>query len=302
MQNVQSPPRRTEATRWRTSAGETLIKKSSDTVVVRGSQVPQSSTEQLRLPTGFRRSKEGQPLERADLDAIASWLTPARQVDPRLGKLDPLTQAKELEKSVEHARLLMRNHELGTLGWLWAKGKELYQRILGLPAPAQPPSRSEIQQAISRQVSALKEHHERELKPIVDAVRKKFQGRTFVPGGDTPAVLSLAAVPKAKLGKVISMEALVSGVTALVRNYRVDYVTLAKDLGPDRVAISRLNSMGVKESLEFSFRRPGKVDVVLNGKVVGNLWNDDAMKAAELFAQGRGFAMQRKKAEVYVVA
>jgi hypothetical protein len=59
---------------------------------------------------------------------------------------------------------------------------------------------------------------------------------------------------------------------------------------------------GARESLEFSYKRPGKVDVVLNGRVVGNLWNDDAMRAAELFARGQEFTMKRKEPELHVVA
>jgi hypothetical protein len=35
---------------------------------------------------------------------------------------------------------------------------------------------------------------------------------------------------------------------------------------------------------------------------VGNLWNDDAMRAAELFARGQEFTMKRKEPELHVVA
>jgi hypothetical protein len=191
---------------------------------------------------------------------------------------------------------------MGTLDRLWAKGKALYQRVLGIPATTQPPSTTVIDRAISNRVSALKAHHEGELRPVVDAVRATFQGRTFIPDSNTPTVLSLAAVPVAKLGKVITLEALMSGITVMVRNgVRAD-VTIAPDLGSHRIALVRVSPGGARESLEFSYKRPGKVDVVLNGRVVGNLWNDDAMRAAELFARGQEFTMKRKEPELHVVA
>jgi hypothetical protein len=272
------------------------------TVVVKGTPKADDSIQQLRVPGGFDRSREGQPLNPRDLASIATQFTPKQQDDISRGKLDPISQSEQLEKAVKHARELKRHQEMGTLDRLWAKGKALYQRVLGIPATTQPPSTTVIDRAISNRVSALKAHHEGELRPVVDAVRATFQGRTFIPDSNTPTVLSLAAVPVAKLGKVITLEALMSGITVMVRNgVRAD-VTIAPDLGSHRIALVRVSPGGARESLEFSYKRPGKVDVVLNGRVVGNLWNDDAMRAAELFARGQEFTMKRKEPELHVVA
>lgn len=288
--------------RRRDLSSETLVMRGSRTVVVRGSRVPAAPTERARLPSEIDRSREGQPLDAQDLRTIATRLTPARQPDPKRGELDPLSKADALKKAVKHARQLVRHEENGTLEKLWKKGKDIYHRLLGIPASSEPPARDLVERVISRNVSALRVHHERELKPVVDAVRAEYSGRTFVPGKGTPEVLKLAAIPLSKVGNVISMETLVLGISSMARRYEPDYVKVSKDLGPDRIRISRINDNGRREFLELSFRRPGKVDVVLNGQVVGNLWNDDALKAAEMFAQGRGFKMIRKKPEAHVVA
>lgn len=301
MHTVEPPSSRTTTAR-RHGAPRTHVAPRPTTVVVQGTEKRSESIQDLRAPSGLDRSKEGQPLGSRDLKSIATQFTPKRQDDASRGKLDPISQVEQLEKAVKHARELKRHQEMGTLERLWAKGKALYQRVLGIPATMQPPSAAVIDRAISNRVSALKAHHEGELRPVVDAVRASFQGRTFIPDSKTPAVLSLAAVPVAKLGKVITLEALMSGIAVMVRSGVGTDVTLAPDLGAHRIALVRVNGTGARESLEFSYKRPGKVDVVLNGRVVGNLWNDDAMRAAELFAQGRGFTMTRKEPELHVVA
>lgn len=301
MHSVQPPPSRNTSARLQ-GAPHTRVMPRPTTVVVKGTQKTGEPIQQLRVPAGFDRSREGQPLNPRDLASIATQFTPKRQDDISRGKLDPISQSEQLEKAVKHARELKRHQEMGTLGRLWAKGKALYQRVLGIPATTQPPSTTVIDRAISNRVSALKAHHEGELRPVVDAVRATFQGRTFIPDSNTPTVLSLAAVPVAKLGKVITLEALMSGITVMVRNgVRAD-VTITPDQGSHRIALVRVNPGGARESLEFSYKRPGKVDVVLNDRVVGNLWNDDAMRAAELFARGQEFTMKRKEPELHVVA
>ena len=48
------------------------------------------------------------------------------------------------------------------------------------------------------------------------------------------------------------------------------------------------------ETLELSWRRPGKVDVIKNGVVLGNLYNDDALKGALRFINGLPVNLTKK--------
>ena len=63
----------------------------------------------------------------------------------------------------------------------------------------------------------------------------------------------------------------------------------------ERTIIHRQRADKTWESLELSWRRTGKVDVILNGSVIGNLYNDDALKGALGFIKGHNINLTPKK-------
>ena len=76
---------------------------------------------------------------------------------------------------------------------------------------------------------------------------------------------------------------------------------MARQLSDDRIALVRRNNDGHIETLEFSFRREGKVDVVADGKVQGSSWTDDALKMAQGFVMGKPMKFASRQFDSYTV-
>ncbi len=280
---------------------DTLVMRRADTVTIAGRNSTLSSFGELTPPSKPRRSREGLPLDAQDLARIKSDLTPARNGLRERGHLDPLATLDYLRSAVANARRLLRHEELGSLALAWSVTQKAYRSLFGTQGFSKQPTRAAIEGVIDTSLSALRKHHQGELRPLVDTVRTQYSGRTFIPDNDTPELLKLAAVPVSKVGRVISMKTLAAGVSAALDRLPASISHVTKDIGPERIKIARLNERQEIECLELSFLRPGKVDIILNGQMVGNLWNDDALKAAEMFAKGRGFTIRPRKQEVFIV-
>jgi hypothetical protein len=158
---------------------------------------------------------------------------------------------------------------------------------------------NQIEQSISENVSELKRITERVVVPALSDVREEFRGRSFIRDAQTPKALMMISVPSEKVGKVLSFDAL--RITIDARRPGAETIReLPK--GDARIVLERTLS-GKKQILEFAYRRPGKVDVYVNGERKGSMWNDDAAEVADAFMLGREIPLEKRaRSTEYTVA
>ena len=151
--------------------------------------------------------------------------------------------------------------------------------------------RENIQLKISEKVLKLKTIHEDSLKEIENKIRNEHAGKIFKITAKTPEILKRLAIPSDKSS--MSYEALratvVNTVSKITTGIKIEQPS------SERTIIHRQRADKTWESLELSWRRTGKVDVILNGSVIGNLYNDDALKGALGFIKGHNINLTPKK-------
>ncbi len=155
-----------------------------------------------------------------------------------------------------------------------------------------------LDQAVSDKVSQIKRITERVVTPTLAPIRDEYRGRTFTRDAETPKELLLISVPSEKAGKVLSFDSLriTIDTRAIGSKARCDI-----SRGDGRIVLERVRD-GVREQLEFSYKRAGKVDVYLNGERRGSMWNDDVLNLADAFLADRAIPLERrKKSEHYTV-
>lgn len=202
-----------------------------------------------------------------------------------------LKTASRIHESVQDLRV--RNQAYARISGFgfWSHAISLVGRSLG--NGVQPPrvQKRNIEQTLSHDLAELKKVVERVIVPSLSAVREMFRGRTFEKTADTPKALLLISVPTEKVGKILSFDALKS-----VAHARVQASSLAKavESGEGRIVVTRIID-GRAENLEFAYRRPGKVDIYIDGKRRGSMWTDDAYKVVNAFARGRELSFRKQQ-------
>jgi hypothetical protein len=183
------------------------------------------------------------------------------------------------------------------------KRRPLLARLLG------------IFDGVAFNVSNVRKSYNEAVPENVKEIVRKFGGKTFTRDEKTPSALLLAAVPKGKEGKDLSIKTLMSGVDNLVAQLesgKLKYSGTARHefrvVRSDNHLVLYRELDGVEQSIEMSFRRANKVDIFINGKATpnGSLYNDDALKTAEAFLRGKrlnfkGGTGQRQRFSEYVV-
>lgn len=134
--------------------------------------------------------------------------------------------------------------------------------------------------------------------PSLAQLREEHRGRSFVRDADTPAALLLMSVPTEKVGKVCSFDSLRLTIDTRALGGQA---TCDLSRGEGRIVLERTIN-GAREQLELAYKRPGKVDVYVNGERRGSMWNDDAITVCDAFLAGRAIPLEkRKRSEHYTV-
>jgi hypothetical protein len=148
-----------------------------------------------------------------------------------------------------------------------------------------------IEQKISLELADLKRVVERVLFPSLQDLRDLFRGKTFEKTAETPKALLLVSIPTEKVGKILSFDEFRAATQIRVRkNSGIKTV----DGGDGRIILIRTIA-GQEECLEFSYRRPGKVDIYLDGKRQGGMWTDDAYAVVRAFSRGQELTFKKQK-------
>jgi hypothetical protein len=145
--------------------------------------------------------------------------------------------------------------------------------------------------AITKKLNEYKQHVEKNLIPALESVRKRFAGQTFTKTSETPKPLLLISVPSEKAGKVPSFDTLKKSVAS---SCAASGVVRCTPLGEARMVLER--GQGDKaQRVELVYRTPYKVDLYVNGKRRGSLWNDDAAKLAKRLAEGKPVKFKKEQ-------
>lgn len=237
-------------------------------------------------PAERKRSAMMTAKDMADVVALARELNAQRVLDTE----------KHLEKGVEGARSSL------IAATTWPHGSFIQRCVswLGRGFGLFSPPIQRAQARVSESLKQLREHSDVKVKPVADEIRKRYQDKTFVRTDETPRALVLAAVPTELKHLDHDFDYLKSQLRALVRQSE-GALQLVKGLGDQRIVISRKGQYGNDETLEFAFRREGKVTVFLNGKEMGGMWNGLAVNAAKKFAAGEEPQFKKARFEEYTV-
>lgn len=187
------------------------------------------------------------------------------------------------------------------LSWLQNQQAQLSSLRQRVDSTVKPVVGQPTERVVSAFTSTIKDFFSRQIQPLIADIWNLHAGRSFtVENGQTlPKVLEYASVPKEKVGKVFSFEFLKTQIQGISGSAR-PHVFCGGDLGEDRIVITRKNSSGGQTRLEFDCRRPGVVNVYLNGKRMQadgknvSLYTDDALKLAKEFANGEKSLRIRK--------
>lgn len=213
-------------------------------------------------------------------------------IHERTKSLQPAIKTVErILESVQDLRVKTRAYRDEHGGGVWSsliltlRGSS----TLGLE-PREAKKRS-LEYRISAELSELRKVIERVIVPSLAGVREIFRGRTFKKTAETPKALLLVSIPTEKVGKIFSFD-----VLRTVTRARTQRSTLAKtvDGGDGRIILVR-TLHGKEECLEFSYLRPGKVDVYLDGKRQGGMWTDDAYNVVRAFSRGQELTFKKQK-------
>ena len=141
----------------------------------------------------------------------------------------------------------------------------------------------DVSKAITQHLNKYKEHIEKTLVPALAPLRQRYAGHTFTKTKETPTSLLLIAVPTEKVGRVLSFDTLKQAVSSSCHGLAG---IRCGALGDARIVMSRTQD-DKTQRVELVYRTPHKVDLYVNGKRRGSLWNDDAAKLAKRFAEGK---------------
>jgi hypothetical protein len=157
----------------------------------------------------------------------------------------------------------------------------------------------EVSAAITGQLNRYKEQIETELVPALAPIRQEYLGHTFTKTSETPKALLLIAIPSEKLGSVHSFDTLKEAVGSSCNGVAGLRCGI---LGDARIVITR-GQEDKTQRIELVYRGPHKVDLYVNGKRRGSLWNDDAAKLAKRLAEGKlvKFKKEQRYTEFTVV-
>ena len=147
-----------------------------------------------------------------------------------------------------------------------------------------------VQESISAKVKQLRELQSQVFKPVEREVRREFKNRSFLVTESTPQILKRVSLPEGK--SYVSYERLQQTTRAELGNLgsRIKVVCPS----PERTIVYRRRPDDQWESLELSWRRPGKVDIIKNGVNIGHLFNCDASEAVKAFVQGKSVNLKQK--------
>jgi hypothetical protein len=255
-----------------------------------------------RFPeTGETTARRGtaKPVQRGQSsDTLTSRLTGALQasdlavIGERTKGVEPaIKTASRIQDSVQDLRVRMRAHQHIKEYGLWSYVVSALRGPGGRGARDTDAPKQELERAISKDLGELKNVVERVIVPSLSGVREFFRGRTFEKNTETPKALLLISVPTEKVGKILSFDALRVATLA-----RIQGGSLAKSVesGDGRIVLVRALD-GRKECLEFAYQRPGKVDVLIDGKRQGSMWTDDAFKVVRAFTRGQDMTFKKQK-------
>ena len=155
-------------------------------------------------------------------------------------------------------------------------------------------------------LKAVREIYKTAIPEAFKSVVKEHGGKTFSKEQRLPKPLILAAIPKEKENKDLSMKTLIKGIKDLKqymdhkKGHEPHRVTHSSQIlvSDDHIVLQRVIG-GKEEVLEMTFRRAGKVDIHINGKAKpeGSLWNDDALATATAFLKGKDLFFHKRVAE-----
>ena len=157
-----------------------------------------------------------------------------------------------------------------------------------------------IFKGIGDELAKVRRHYYKKIHEAVQLVADQHAGKTFTRDKKTPAALLLASVPKGKESKDLTMVTLVQEIDSFAR--RAPECKGDAKVTRDHIFLVREKD-GKTETLELTFRRPGKVDIFRDGrsKSAGSAWNDDALVLAKAFLKGKNISFSREPAKEYVV-
>lgn len=175
---------------------------------------------------------------------------------------------------------------------LWSRATS-WLRFGAANAASTPRERAtNLERAISDSVSEVKRITEHVVVPALTSIREEYRGRTFTRDEDTPKALLMVSVPTEKIGKMLSFGSLRISVDTRAIGSKA---TCDISRGEGRIVLERKGDDGTVEQLEFSYKRPGKVDVYLNGHRRGSMWNDDALELSDAFLAGRAIPLEKRQ-------
>ncbi len=156
------------------------------------------------------------------------------------------------------------------------------------------------QAEVSLALKRLQEYSAQSVKPVTEEISRRYEGKTFVRTKDTSRALVLASIPTALKHLDHNFDYLKQGIRNLVKESG-GALREINGLGVQRIVVSRKAEDGKVETLEFAFRREGKVNVFLNGQEQGSMWNGKAIDVAKKFAMGKTPSFVTKTYREYTV-
>lgn len=166
------------------------------------------------------------------------------------------------------------------------------------------PSREQLEKELAENVRRIRFFTEKVIQPKINAIRNKYEGKTFERTEDTPRPLVLASVPTEKVGKIPTHGALFTAIISHIESVEKHGVKIVARDGDNSILITRLNKDNEEETLRLSYRRPGKVDAEIlgaDGARGGGFWNDDAYKLVRAFTAGHNLSVRPAKFKSYTV-
>ena len=251
-----------------------VIKTPSHTAQVR---VSEQLEESLSIPK--RTAFELLPQELEKIERSAAHIAPALSCLER--QRDSINDQRLLKQALgKYSVIGLWNRAISWISW-------------GVRTPNHSPTEriNQVESSISDSVGELKRITENVVVSALSGIREEFRGRTFVRDDKTPKALLMVAVPSEKVDKFLSFDAL--KITIDVR--RSD-PSLIRELprGDGRIVLER-SINGSKQQIEFAYKKPGKVEVYVNGERRGSMWNDDALELTDAFIAGRSIPLVRRE-------
>ena len=166
------------------------------------------------------------------------------------------------------------------------------------------PTREQLEKQLSDNLKQIRRFTEKVIQPKVNAIRTKYEGKTFDRTKDTPRPLVLASVPTEKVGKIPTHEALFAAIERFAHSKEQPAFKIVARDGDNSITISRLNKDNMEETIRLSYRRPGKVDAEIVGPYdvqSGAFWNDDALKLVRAFTAGHNLSVKPAKFKNYTI-